>query len=62
MNLFINGVPRDLDRLKQQLYARAAHFFKHLFADYAYDEKMPTMILRFMEDNREQQQTGVRLH
>ena len=39
MNLFINGVPRDLDWQKQQLYARAAHFFQHLFADY--DEKMP---------------------
>ena len=33
MNLFINGVPRGLDRQKQQLYARAAHFFQHLFAD-----------------------------
>lgn len=41
MNLFINGVPRDLDRQKQQLYARAAHFFQHLFADYDHDEKMP---------------------
>ena len=41
MNLFINGVPRGLDRQKQQLYARAAHFFQHLFADYDYDEKMP---------------------
>ena len=37
MNLFINGVPRGLDRQKQQLYARAAHFFQHLFAD---DEKI----------------------
>ena len=37
-NLFINGVPRDLDRQKQQLYARAAHFFQHLFAYYDYDE------------------------
>ena len=40
MNLFINGVPRGLDRQKQQLYARAAHFFQHLFAD---DEKMPNV-------------------
>ena len=40
MNLFINSVPRDLDRQKQQLYARAAHFFQHLFAD---DEKMPNV-------------------
>ena len=41
MHLFINGVPWDLDRQKQQLYARAAHLFQHLFADYAYDEKTP---------------------
>ena len=40
MNLFINGVPRGLDRQKQQLYARAAHFFQRLFAD---DEKIPNV-------------------
>ena len=39
MNLIINGVPRGLDTQKQRLYARAAHFFVHLFADY--DESMP---------------------
>ena len=59
MNLFINGVPRDLDRQNNNC-THVQHTFFNIY--------LPTttttrryLILRFMEDNIKQQQTGVRI-
>ena len=60
MNLFINGVPRDLDRQNNNC-TNVQHTFFNIYLP-----TTPTtrrcLILRFMEDNIEQQLTGVRLH
>ena len=60
MNLFINGVPRGLDRQNNNC-THVQHTFFNIYLPTTTTTRR-CLILRFMEDNIEQLQTGVRLH